>query len=118
MPRPRESTRTGVQNHKRFSRLKKIPDGLLVVANIVLVWVGVFYGHAEAGLVGGIALGLGYTLARYFLALFLARRLTKTYAVPTHRNAFLVNLEIVWWLMLTVATLSLMPSLKDRSCLH
>src|SRR5262245_37517426 len=29
MPRPRESTRTGVQNHKRFSRLKKIPDGLL-----------------------------------------------------------------------------------------
>jgi 2-polyprenyl-3-methyl-5-hydroxy-6-metoxy-1,4-benzoquinol methylase len=30
MPRPRESTRTGIQNHKRFSRLKKIPDGLLV----------------------------------------------------------------------------------------
>jgi len=28
MSRPRESTRTGVQNHKRFSRLKKIPDGL------------------------------------------------------------------------------------------
>src|SRR5215510_12790949 len=36
MPRPRESTRTGVQNHKRFSRLKKIPDGLLNGGLIVL----------------------------------------------------------------------------------
>src|ERR1700730_718450 len=30
MPCPRESTRTGAQNHNRFSRLKKIRDGLLV----------------------------------------------------------------------------------------
>src|SRR5262245_60945584 len=39
MPRPRESTRTGVQNHKRFSRLKKIPDGLLGFGLRFLPWV-------------------------------------------------------------------------------
>ena len=37
MPRPRESTRTGVHNHERFSRLKKIPDGLSVVLPIEAV---------------------------------------------------------------------------------
>jgi hypothetical protein len=29
MVAPGESTRTGAQNHNRFCRLKKIPDGLL-----------------------------------------------------------------------------------------
>jgi len=51
-------------------------------------------------------------LRKAYLRMLLARLLTKSYAEPTTRNAFLVNLEIIWCLTLIVTALSLVPSLE------